>query len=116
MHATYPHRSSLRVLPPSYKLGGVSSTPIFDHLGAASWHRGDAFFIKFIGSLAEKFGVITVVGGIVSILVLGTVNFWRAKWRREDVERCGGKEYVPLSNIEEGELGRSNARVQDHTA
>lgn len=53
MHATYPKRSSLRVLPRSYKLGGPSRTPIFDHLGAASWHRGDASFIVVLGYFVE---------------------------------------------------------------
>jgi hypothetical protein len=55
MHATYPHRSNLRVLPREYKLGGLSFTPIFEHLGAASWHRGDAAAIKLIGVFFEWF-------------------------------------------------------------
>ena len=55
MHATYSHRSNLRVLPREYKLGGPSITPIFQHLGAASWHRGDASSIKLIGNFFEWF-------------------------------------------------------------
>lgn len=55
MHATYTHRSVLRALPKAYKLGGISQTPIFDHLGAASWHRGDATAIKFIGDIFAWF-------------------------------------------------------------
>lgn len=55
MHATYSHRSNLRVLPREYKLGGPSITPIFEHLGAASWHRGDASAIKLIGNFFEWF-------------------------------------------------------------
>lgn len=55
MHATYSHRSNLRVLPREYKLGGPSITPIFEHLGAASWHRGDATVIKLIGNFFEWF-------------------------------------------------------------
>jgi hypothetical protein len=55
MHATYSHRSNLRVLPREYKLGGHSITPIFEHLGAASWHRGDATAIKLIGNFFEWF-------------------------------------------------------------
>lgn len=55
MHATYSHRSTLRVLPREYKLGGPSITPIFEHLGAASWHRGDATAIKLVGRFFEWF-------------------------------------------------------------
>ena len=55
MHATYSRRSNLRVLPREYKLGGHSVTPIFEHLGAASWHRGDAAAITLIGHFFEWF-------------------------------------------------------------
>jgi len=55
MHATYSPRSNLRVLPREYKLGGHSITPIFEHLGAGSWHRGDAAAIKLIGRFFEWF-------------------------------------------------------------
>ena len=55
MHATYSHRSNLRVLPREYKLGGPSVTPIFEHLGAASWHRGDAGAIIAVGKFFEWF-------------------------------------------------------------
>jgi len=55
MHATYSHRSNLRVLPREYKLGGHSITPIFEHLGAASWHRGDASAIIVVGRFFEWF-------------------------------------------------------------
>jgi len=55
MHATYSRHSTLRVLPREYKLGGHSITPIFEHLGAASWHRGDAAAIKLIGNFFEWF-------------------------------------------------------------
>lgn len=108
MHATYPHRSTLRVLPPSWKLGGVSSTPVFDHLGAASWHRGDAAFIKFLGSLAESFGVITVILAICCLLTFAVVSFWRARIRRAEWELSD--KYVSLHEFS-GEDAASASRA-----
>lgn len=55
MHATYSHHSDPRVLPREYKLGGPSITPIFEHLGAASWYRGDVAATKLIGVFFEWF-------------------------------------------------------------
>ncbi|KAG8996474.1 hypothetical protein FRB94_008270 [Tulasnella sp. JGI-2019a] len=53
MHALYPERHLPKVLPKEYKLGGLSFTPMFDHLGAGSWHRWDAAAIKVIGKVVE---------------------------------------------------------------
>lgn len=92
MHATYAKHSTLRVLPKEYKLGGVSSTPIFDHLGAASWHRGDASAIKAIGVAFEWLLVpwkiialnMLVVG--VCVLVCRRRAHRVERIRKEDVE------------------------------
>ena len=73
MHATYSHRSNLRVLPREYKLGGHSVTPIFEHLGAASWHRGDANAIIVVGRFFEWFldpwKILFVVGVCIALRV-----------------------------------------------
>jgi len=83
MHATYPNRKTLRVLPPSYKLGGLSYTPIFDHLGAASWHRGDASFIKSVGAFVEKVGVATIISVIAFLGLASCFGIWRFRNRRK---------------------------------
>jgi len=80
MHATYSKRSSLRVLPRSYKLGGPSHTPIFDHLGAASWHRGDAGPILYLGNFVEWILVPWKLVLVFVTLIACTVGF--IKYRR----------------------------------
>ncbi|KAL1716599.1 glycosyltransferase family 32 protein [Schizophyllum commune] len=53
MHALYPQRDQLKVLPEGYKLGGISNNHIFEHFGAGSWHRADAAAIKIVGNVVE---------------------------------------------------------------
>lgn len=79
MHATYSHRSDLRVLPREYKLGGHSITPIFEHLGAASWHRGDAAAIKLIGSFFEWFLDPWKIFFFSGICI--SFSCWLSRWR-----------------------------------
>lgn len=92
MHATYSHRSNLRVLPREYKLGGPSITPIFHHLGAASWHRGDASAIKLIGNFFEWFldpwKIFFFAGTCISfaIWISGRRARKAAQFRAEDTE------------------------------
>ena len=92
MHATYSHRSNLRVLPREYKLGGPSITPIFEHLGAGSWHRGDADAIKLVGTFFEWFLVPWKIFFFASICIALSVWLSRrrackaAQLRAEDTE------------------------------
>jgi len=92
MHATYSRRSYLRVLPREYKLGGHSITPIFEHLGAASWHRGDATAIKLVGRFFEWFldpwKILFFVGIFISFSVWLSRRRARkaAQHRAEDTE------------------------------
>ena len=90
MHATYSHRSNLRVLPREYKLGGHSVTPVFEHMGAASWHRGDAGAIIYVGRFFEWFlnpwRVLLVVGTCI------TFGVWLSRWRaRKAVKSQAGE-------------------------
>lgn len=108
MHVTYPQRSTLRVLPRSYKLGGPSQTPIFDHLGAASWHTGDANFIVHLGYFAEWLLVPWKLAFIFIACIVCTVGYVR--YRRmihEDAERQReeDKELALLSSETSSEAG-----------
>jgi len=81
MHATYSKHSTLRVLPPQYKLGGLSYTPIFEHLGAATWHRGDAVAIKVVGDIVGWFLVPWKIIGILCIFI--GLGVWRSRRRSQ---------------------------------
>jgi hypothetical protein len=108
MHITYPNRSKLRVLPRSYKLGGPSQTPIFDHLGAASWHTGDANFIVHLGYFAEWLLVPWKLVFILITCVVCTVGYLRyRRMIQEDRERQReeDKELALLSSDTSSETG-----------
>jgi len=108
MHATYPKRSSLRVLPRSYKLGGPSQTPIFDHLGAATWHRGDAGFIVVLGYFAEWLLVPWKLIFIFIASIVCTIGYLRYRHMiREDAEgrREEDKELALLNSETSSDTG-----------
>jgi len=111
MHATYSHRSNLRVLPREYKLGGHSITPIFEHLGAASWHRGDATAIKLIGNFFEWFldpwKIFFFVGVCISF------SYWLSRRRaRKAAQRRA--EDTELFDFEESS-GSSDEHIEEFT-
>lgn len=88
MHATYSKRSTLRSLPRSYKLGGPSNTPILEHLGAASWHRGDAGFIVKLGHFAEWLLVPWKLAFVFIASIVCIVGYLRyRRMIKEDKER-----------------------------
>jgi len=108
MHATYSQRSTLRVLPKSYKLGGPSHTPIFDHLGAASWHRDDANFILHLGYFAEWLLVpwkLTFIGIACVVCVVGYVRYRRMIREDRERQREEDKELALLSSETSSENG-----------
>ena len=71
MHALYPNRRNLKVLPKGYKLGGYSITPLFEHYGAATWHRSDAMAIKMVGDgIVWLFSQGKIIAGIVLLVVV----------------------------------------------
>lgn len=132
MHATFSGHSTLRVLPREYKLGefatsvrslprwnlltnrrtplgGLSVTPIFDHLGAASWHRGDADAIKKIGDVVTW---LLVPWKIVAITFIGLAGcFWccRRRMRRAQKNRA---EDVELFDMEREMLLESGGQAE----
>jgi inositol phosphorylceramide mannosyltransferase catalytic subunit len=108
MHATYSKRTTLRVLPLSYKLGGPSQTPLFDHLGAASWHRGDSGFIIKLGHFAEWLLVPWKLAFIFIASVAGIIGFFRyRRMIRGDAERRRDqdKELALLASESSSEAG-----------
>jgi hypothetical protein len=54
MHRTYPDQKNLKILDAQHKLNGHVTTPLFEHLGASSWHKGDAKVILQLGAFIEK--------------------------------------------------------------
>ncbi|OCB87374.1 hypothetical protein A7U60_g5514 [Sanghuangporus baumii] len=112
MHATFSGHSTLRVLPHEYKLGGHSVTPIFEHLGAASWHRGDATAIKKIGDVVTWLLVPWKIIAITVISFTGCVWFCRRRVRRaekiraQDVELFDMEREILLEGGAQAERGR----------
>ena len=96
MHATYSRRSNLRVLPREYKLGGHSITPIFEHLGAASWHRGDARAIVIIGSFFEWFLDPWKIFAFAGICIFFSVWLSRRRARKAALHRADDTELFDL--------------------
>src|SRR5258708_20121568 len=65
------NRKNLKVLPKGYKLGGYSITPLFEHYGAATWHRSDAMAIKMVGDgVVWLFSQGKIIAGIVLLVVV----------------------------------------------
>ncbi|PWN36465.1 uncharacterized protein FA14DRAFT_175781 [Meira miltonrushii] len=54
MHRLYGDQPSLTIMDQANKLNGHVETPLFEHLGASSWHKGDAKAILRIGQQIEN--------------------------------------------------------------
>ncbi|KAJ3022423.1 hypothetical protein HKX48_006240 [Thoreauomyces humboldtii] len=53
-HAIYRYRNQLKVLGGDHnRLNGAATTPLFKHLGASSWHQGDAKLFVQIGKFLK---------------------------------------------------------------
>lgn len=53
MHRTFAKQQELGILDAPNKLNGHVTTPLFEHLGASSWHKGDAKAILQMGKAVE---------------------------------------------------------------
>ncbi|KAJ3015880.1 hypothetical protein HKX48_004328 [Thoreauomyces humboldtii] len=54
-HAIYPDRDQLKVLGGERnRLNGIAVTPLFKHLGASSWHQGDAKMFVKMGKIIKS--------------------------------------------------------------
>ena len=86
MHRTYPEQYTLKILDSVHKLNGHVTTPLFEHLGASSWHKGDAKLILHLGAIVETakhqsfLFTFLVFGGV--IFCLTAVIFWSRQKRQ----------------------------------
>jgi len=88
IHTLQPNRSESKILAgPSnnfwqHSLNGPVSTPLFNHLGSASWHLYDAELVVLLGKCVTWVLPILIIG-VVCILLLVTdrlsqrVRNWR---------------------------------------
>lgn len=104
----------LLILPSSYKLNGHVTTPLFEHLGASSWHREDAAMIGRLGKVVEEVkvyaagmgGCVLAVVAVVAVVVLGVRWARWARWARWGRGRGGSRE----EDVEKGGPGLRVAR------
>lgn len=62
-HAIYSQRDELKVLGgENNRLNGPAETPLFRHLGASSWHRGDAKLFVQLGKLVKAIPILGTEG------------------------------------------------------
>ena len=75
----------------SHMLRGETTTPLFKHGGASSWHSWDAKLIVFIGAHGKK--IFLAVGLVVPVLVI-LVVMYILRWRvgRLQRRRLSGKD------------------------
>ncbi|KAI8921446.1 nucleotide-diphospho-sugar transferase [Powellomyces hirtus] len=54
-HAIYAYRNQLKTLGGDHnRINGAATTPLFRHLGASSWHQGDAKLFVQLGKILKK--------------------------------------------------------------
>lgn len=81
MHRTFPDQAQLGVLDQANKLNGHVTTPLFEHLGASSWHKGDAKAILRIGQYIEgvKGHPIVAFATLFALVAFATALFGLAR-------------------------------------
>lgn len=82
MHRTYHDQVHLKILDSTHKLNGHVVTPLFEHLGASSWHKGDAKVILQLGLVVESVKRVPILGlafSVASLVVLAIVLIARKK-------------------------------------
>ncbi|KAF8858664.1 putative glycosyl transferase [Acephala macrosclerotiorum] len=89
IHALQSNRSNLRILggtpesPNLHRLNGHVITPLFQHLGASSWHSFDAHFIVSMGKLAVPLAMFGVsCGCIFAFIWAGLLQYRLVRARR----------------------------------
>jgi ABC-type bacteriocin/lantibiotic exporter with double-glycine peptidase domain len=88
IHTLQPNRSESKILVgPSnnfwlHSLNGPVSTPLFNHLGSASWHLYDAELVVLLGKCLTWVLPILIIGIVVILLVVtDRLNQRLQNWR-----------------------------------
>lgn len=83
----------MAVLDGANKLNGHVVTPLFEHLGASSWHKSDAKLILRLGKLIEHAKGLSVEPIVVLLSLTGLpaifvslIRFSRLRRRTADLE------------------------------
>lgn len=102
MHRTSVDHASLGILDQSNKLNGHVTTALFEHLGASSWHKGDARFILRLGKMVEliKRQIILVYLALVCMTLLSIIVVVKR-------QRGRAKRYALVSMEEGGESDKA---------
>lgn len=89
IHALQSNRADLRILggtlesPNLHRLNGHVITPLFQHLGASSWHSFDAHFIVSMGKLAVPLAMFGISCGCVLVCIwAGLLQYRLSRARR----------------------------------
>jgi mannosyltransferase OCH1-like enzyme len=83
MHRTYSDQAGLKILDSTHKLNGHVVTPLFEHLGASSWHKGDAKVILQLGFFVERVKRVSSLGIVYSVAIfLASTALYIASKRR----------------------------------
>jgi hypothetical protein len=94
MHRTYSDQIHLKILDSSHKLNGHVVTPLFEHLGASSWHKKDAKMILRLGLFVERIKAFShIIECASAAFVVFAVLLYVAR-RRHQIKKTKGEYQV----------------------
>lgn len=76
IHVLQRNRTEHKILagpkdnPKLHSLNGRVSTPLFDHLGASSWHSYDSRFLVFLGECGIWILPVLIIGLVCAMLLI----------------------------------------------
>lgn len=92
--------SNVKILDQKHKLNGHVTTPLFEHLGASSWHKGDAKMVLMLGKCVEFLKLAWPVTLLLAVLVVGCCIAIRVVRRNA---RANSIKYSPVAGDVEGD-------------
>ncbi len=102
--------SNMRILDQKHKLNGHVTTPLFEHLGASSWHKGDAKAVLLLGKCVEFFKIAWPLSLIAVMISIGLCFALRSARRNA---RANSIKYSPVPvDIERDSADREEMRAQ----